>query len=216
MVESKAVAALGAFARAQKEETRRRLMEAAALVFEREGYMAPSVDDIAQQAGVSRQTFYRHVDSKLGIAMAYFGDRREVSLPYWRQIDAAGARDLAAVLRWLDTMYESFRAQRNVLRTFAEIGMMEPAFLLHVREFVSDIIENLAARIPAFAGTQGNTREARARWAEAWLLIHEIMEHLSSLAVDFAMVERDLLLPALARRFVDFVERNDPSGERAT
>ncbi|WP_157215122.1 TetR/AcrR family transcriptional regulator [Flavisphingomonas formosensis] len=216
MVESKAVAALGAFARAQKEETRRRLMEAAAIVFEREGYMAPSVDDIAQQAGVSRQTFYRHFDSKLAIAMAYFGDRREMTLPYWQQIDGADARDPEAVLRWLDSMYESFRAQRNVLRTFSEIGMIEPSFLLQVREFVSDIIENLAARIPAFAGAQGTGQKARERWTEAWLLVHEIMEHLSSLAVDFAMVERELLLPALARRFVDFVERNDPAGERTT
>jgi len=216
MVESKAVAALGAFARAQKEETRRRLMEAAAIVFEREGYMAPSVDDIAQQAGVSRQTFYRHFDSKLGIAMAYFGDRREMTLPYWHEIDAADARDPEAVLRWLDSMYESFRAQRNVLRTFSEIGMIEPSFLIQVREFVSDIIGSLAARIPAFAGTQGSSRAARERWTEAWLLIHEIMEHLSSLAVDFAMVERDLLLPALARRFVDFVERNDPSARTIT
>jgi hypothetical protein len=106
-------------------------------------------------------------------------------------------------------MFDSYRARRNVLRTFTEIGMLEPSFLAQLREFVSEIIDNLAERIPAFAEARGDDRHAREQWVEAWLLIHEIMEHLSSLAVDFAVVERALLIPALARRFVDFVERAD-------
>jgi AcrR family transcriptional regulator len=209
MVESKAVAALGAFARAQKEETRRRLLEAAAIVFEREGYMAPSVDDIAQQAGVSRQTFYRHFDAKLAIALAYFGTQREMTMTHWQLIDGPSARDPEAVTRWLEDMFDSYRARRNVLRTFTEIGMMESSFLIQVREMVSDIIDNLAERITAFAEARGDDQHAREQWVEAWLLIHEIMEHLSSLAVDFAVVERQLLLPALARHFVAFVKRAD-------
>src|ERR1700733_8411612 len=63
------VAGLNEFARQQKEDSRRRLVEAAERVFDRAGYIATSVDDIAQEAGVSRQTFYRHYDGKLAIAM---------------------------------------------------------------------------------------------------------------------------------------------------
>src|ERR1700758_1712804 len=80
------VAGLNEFARQQKEESRRRLIEAAERVFNRAGYIAPSVDDIAQEAGVSRQTFYRHYDGKLAIAMEFFERHNDVSLPLWLRI----------------------------------------------------------------------------------------------------------------------------------
>jgi AcrR family transcriptional regulator len=70
------LAGLSEFTRTRKEASRRRLLEAARRVFNRYGYLAPSVDDIAQEAGVSRQTFYRHFDGKLAIAMEYF-DRQK-------------------------------------------------------------------------------------------------------------------------------------------
>ena len=48
----------------QREETRRRLFDAALLVFREQGVDESRIDDIAQRAGVSRGTFYFHYPSK--------------------------------------------------------------------------------------------------------------------------------------------------------
>lgn len=207
MTRTKAIEMLGALARAQKEETHRRLVDAAAEVFETQGYIAPSIDDIARQAGVSRQTFYRHFDGKLAIATEYFLVRRANSLPYWRLIDEVAARDPVAVEAWLGVLFDSFHEQRHVLRAIIEMSMIEPSFKTQVRDLVSEVIETLARRIPAFAGTGGKSRMARERWTDAWLLIEQVMEQLNGLAMGIIPVEREFLLPALARQFVHFVEQ---------
>src|ERR1700756_3457450 len=92
------VAGLNEFARQQKEESRRRLIEAAERVFCRAGYIAPSVDDIAQEAGVSRQTFYRHYDSKLAIAMEFYERQIAISTPLWLKIGDLDYTDPAVVI----------------------------------------------------------------------------------------------------------------------
>ncbi len=48
----------------QREQTRRRLFDAALAVFREQGVTESRIDDIAQRAGVSRGTFYFHYPSK--------------------------------------------------------------------------------------------------------------------------------------------------------
>lgn len=48
----------------QREETRRRLRDAAFEVFRRDGFAAARIDDIARAVGVSRGTFYFHFPTK--------------------------------------------------------------------------------------------------------------------------------------------------------
>lgn len=47
-----------------REQTRRRLLEAAALLFARRGYQSTSVDDVAEAAGYSKGAFYYNFESK--------------------------------------------------------------------------------------------------------------------------------------------------------
>lgn len=48
-------------------EARQHLLEAARRVFEREGYLNASVDDIVQEAGIARGSFYTYFPSKVGV-----------------------------------------------------------------------------------------------------------------------------------------------------
>ncbi|GAB3101034.1 TetR/AcrR family transcriptional regulator [Pseudomaricurvus hydrocarbonicus] len=48
----------------QKEDTHNRLLDAAGRIFDREGYEAATVDQIAAEAGASRPTFYAHFRDK--------------------------------------------------------------------------------------------------------------------------------------------------------
>src|ERR1700751_4107846 len=100
------IAGLSEFAGVQKEESRRRLIEAAERVFNRAGYIAPSVDDIAQEAGISRQTFYRHYDGKLAIAMEYFERQNDISLPIWLKIGDLDYTNPAVVIAWITELFD--------------------------------------------------------------------------------------------------------------
>lgn len=52
---------------AKGRRTRRRLLDAAQIVFERDGFLDARIADIASQAGVSHGTFYTYFDSKTEI-----------------------------------------------------------------------------------------------------------------------------------------------------
>lgn len=54
----------------QAQETRRRIVEAAALLFVREGYSATSINAIAREAGVAVPTVYANLRSKANILRA--------------------------------------------------------------------------------------------------------------------------------------------------
>jgi len=54
----------------KREETRRRVFEAALTIFRRDGVAACRIDDIAKLAGVSRGTFYFHFPTKDDVLIA--------------------------------------------------------------------------------------------------------------------------------------------------
>lgn len=55
----------------QREETRRRLFEAALEVFRRDGFHSCRIDDIARKAEVSRAAFYFHFPSKDDVLLEF-------------------------------------------------------------------------------------------------------------------------------------------------
>ena len=54
----------------QAQETRRRIVDAAAVLFAREGYSATSISAIAQAAGVAVPTVYASLRSKANVLRA--------------------------------------------------------------------------------------------------------------------------------------------------
>lgn len=61
--------------RAQAEATRQAILDAAQRLFERKGYGATSMPDIAKEAGVAIKTIYLYVDSKAGLVLALWEAR---------------------------------------------------------------------------------------------------------------------------------------------
>ncbi len=54
----------------RSEETRIKIMDAAAKLFSRQGYNKASVDDICEEAGISKGAFYHHFKSKQELFLA--------------------------------------------------------------------------------------------------------------------------------------------------
>ena len=54
----------------RRERARRRLLDAAAAVFDERGYSEASLEEVARRAGVSRALIYHHFGSKEGLLLA--------------------------------------------------------------------------------------------------------------------------------------------------
>jgi AcrR family transcriptional regulator len=195
----------------QQTDARRRLLAGAEHVFREAGYLNASVDDIARAAGVSRQTFYRHFDGKLAIAIEYFKARRDEAMPLWSSLTEEIAMDPEAAKAWLLAFLAYQLNHQKDLRALFELGVFEPAFLIHANGLVPQILETLAGSLAAFAATRGEDPPARLLRAEAILLIYQIIDQSSMTAMGFSLMDQPLLAEALAQSLVGFVLRNTPA-----
>lgn len=78
----------------QKERTRERLLDTALELFEKQGYAATTIDDIAATAGTTRVTFYAYFPSRRAIMSALI-DRLNLIL---ERHESAAHRSTAAAL----------------------------------------------------------------------------------------------------------------------
>jgi len=96
-------------------KTRKRLVESARVVFERDGFLNARVADIAKEAGVSHGTFYTYFDSKVEIFRVIVAD--VMSLVWDANHDTTGNDSLSALGR-------IERANRGFIRIYRENGSM--------------------------------------------------------------------------------------------
>jgi AcrR family transcriptional regulator len=78
----------------QKDERRRRLLEAALELFEEHGYEAVGVQDIAHAAGLAKGTFFNYFESKAHVLIEYAAGVMGELLAYARRLRGDGAREL--------------------------------------------------------------------------------------------------------------------------
>lgn len=87
--------------------TRERIVDAAVDLFYRQGYQATVVNQIVEEAGVSKPTFYTHFPSKEDLCITYLKTRRDIALQAHRDAIAAAK-----------TPYERFLAPIRVLKDY--------------------------------------------------------------------------------------------------
>ena len=100
----------------QELHARRRLIEAAIQIFDRKGYAASSVREIAEAAGVTKPVVYYHFGSKEGLLVAILD---EAVRDFSSTIDAAVARAGTArerMVRLCEDVYGLFERNVSVAR----------------------------------------------------------------------------------------------------
>ena len=89
---------------AQKEYTRQRLLMAGSEVFRRSGFAAATIEEISDQAGVGRTTFYTHFKSKNELAAAITISSTGKNLELICDLGRIDLLDSAAYSQWLNDL----------------------------------------------------------------------------------------------------------------
>lgn len=86
----------------QKEETREKLVEAAAEEFRKRGFNETTAENIAATAGASRATFYVYFRTKAEIVAELMRRSQPDVMLAYRRLDDLEDPDQASILEWLD------------------------------------------------------------------------------------------------------------------
>jgi AcrR family transcriptional regulator len=100
----------------KRRATRERLEEAALTLFERKGYDATRVEEIAATAGVSTRTAFRYFPTKADLVFADSEIDRERMLEAVRAVAAHSPDSFAAMRAGLDEFARGLAAPRTVWR----------------------------------------------------------------------------------------------------
>jgi AcrR family transcriptional regulator len=105
----------------QRRMTRARITRAARAVFERHGYGAASIGDIAATANVNRATFYLHFADKAAAFNQVYADIMGETAKHWAQLDHALILGTPASMRdWLSTAMGWWEEHRAILPAMHE------------------------------------------------------------------------------------------------
>ena len=111
---------------ARRAQTRERLLSAARMVFEEQGFLSARVSDITKRAGVSHGLFYNYFASKQHVfrRLAADIDRRLADIITERNPAARTPEEtwIAAMRRFL----ELFREESKMLRVIEEVSRYDP------------------------------------------------------------------------------------------
>ncbi|MFD7292389.1 TetR/AcrR family transcriptional regulator [Streptomyces sp. NPDC059897] len=143
---------------AQKQMTRRLLLESGLELFTTKGYAATKVDEIATAAGTTRVTFYAYFPSRTDLMKALIDERLNEALQRVRSPEhGSTAQDLVATVAdgtaagigaWLRRTADSWPEIRPIIRVGRDAAAVDPELRDLVdrwmEEAISDIEDGLA------------------------------------------------------------------------
>lgn len=98
----------------RRENTRAKILEAAASLFASAGFEATSVDQIVARADVAKGTFYQHFETKLDLAMALGRDSMREAFEQTLKSIERGAAPIPLLHRYYARLCEHFEQHRQL------------------------------------------------------------------------------------------------------
>lgn len=140
--------------RLPRAQRREQILDAATEAFALSGFAATSLDDIAEQSGVTRVILYRHFDSKADLYQAVL-DRMCARLEAHVDEPVGGFSDVS-----IDGLLEAAVESPAGFRLLFHHALREPEFKERIEKFRADIAAAAYLQIAAVVPD-----EALARWA---------------------------------------------------
>lgn len=152
---------------AQKQMTRRLLLEKALELFEQKGYAATTVDDIAVAVGTTRATFYAHYPSK-GHLMLVLVERSnriltEADVPPLRSVVKSG--DRSQIKLWLSRKFDQWADIRPYVMAAHQAAASEPEIQAALDGWFDDAIDNMQAGLDLADRFEESSRRVRCALA---------------------------------------------------
>jgi len=127
--------------RPRGERTRQRLLDAGTKVLPARGYHDARVDDIVEVAGVSHGSFYRYFDNKDDFFRVL---AKEASTRMIELLDVFPAHaDAAALHRWLDDWFATYRSNGGVISTWQEMQSANPELVTFGQQVAASVVARL-------------------------------------------------------------------------
>lgn len=155
------------------DRSERRILDAAAVVFSRYGFRQTSVGQVAEEAGLTRQSLYRYFENKEALFLAALRDLHEGALEQASAAgDAAGPLDLAdrlagQVSAWLnfyaDKLDASPHADELVEEGARQYGAVTVSYGQRLTELLAQTVMSHAGAKAERAKTLANLLAASAR-----------------------------------------------------
>jgi AcrR family transcriptional regulator len=130
--------AVNSLREAKKALTREALVDAASSVFEEKGYLEATVDDIVQQAGASRPTFYAYFDGKAQVleAVVHKLQLRQEYQEMLEQFRALEEPTVDALQVWFEQYVDFYEKNRPIHEAIHQAQVVD-------REFAKAMLQNL-------------------------------------------------------------------------
>ena len=137
--------------RAQREETRAKLLDGAVRVFAQKGYASATVDDVLQESGVSRASFYAHFPSKLALVEAMADAFVPIWQPIYDALAAMPAPDLGQLEDWCRRNVALYRQHEATCVVLTQAAAAEPDLYWKIAGYQDALIDLLAHQNVALA-----------------------------------------------------------------
>ncbi|GAC1480973.1 MAG: hypothetical protein NVS1B16_11720 [Pseudarthrobacter sp.] len=152
---------------AQKQMTRRLLLEKALELFEQKGYAATTVDDIAVAVGTTRATFDAQYPSK-GHLLLVLGERSnriltEADVPPLRSVVESG--DRSQIKLWLSRKFDQWADIRPYVMAAHQAAASEPEIQAALDGWFDDAIDNMQAGLDLADRFEESSRRVRCALA---------------------------------------------------
>ncbi len=189
----------------QKQETRQRLLRAAEEVFARRSYAVTSVEEIILAAGASRASFYRHFDSKWGIASALCGEVMPEAWQLWHELAGLANPSESVIKDWLRRRLALYHRHRSMFLMMREAVALEPAGAAAVTRTHDEVIHVLASGITAFRKALAATPAGQLAHIRACLLLMQLDEFTYTLAVRGWDVNNEIAIDVMSGQIKSFI-----------
>lgn len=162
----------------QKESTRRRLLSTALDLFQRHGYQATTIDDIATSAGTTRVTFYAHFESRRHLMIALLGELNVLLERDESTEHGASARGLVEAVRvgtresidpWLRAQIARWPSIKPYILTATEASAIDPEVRQLFREWFDEVVSDIEEGLDAADRFEAGSRRFRGELALAQL-----------------------------------------------
>ncbi len=164
---------------AQKQMTRRLLLESGLELFKAKGYAVTTVDDIATAAGTTRVTFYAYFPSRSDLMKALIDEQLNEVLQRVRSPEhGSTAQDLVAtvadgtpeaIMAWLRRTADNWPAIRPIIRIGRDAAVVDPELTDLVERWLEEAISDIEDGLTMAGRLEPHQRHFRGVLAMAQL-----------------------------------------------